>query len=345
MDGQAIIDARPSSARHLPIEYVMPPPMATAFRIVGYENVERLNAEMTGPRGHHQRSAVEFGTLLFALWLFNRFLFVPVRRMVQGNARDGHGTLDLDVDKKGCGIRAARRRLRGHASQVRMRTNDLERLLDLDDSAILCFGSDGERLLQSGARSCSAMVSTKRDLDLSTCLPTISPPDERAGQPCADGQKRHVMLNAIRKDGSGFVCDAMIVRWRCTVERVCHRPEFNTGPAALLSSQAVVDSFQKNEQRMNAVEQSSTACWSSPGKPQPAAAARPWISWSVTCKPAVASPARQDRPAEQAVELMCAAWLAGSTISASKLDLAEASRICRYIIDKSTPTTGPWTNT
>ena len=30
------------------------------------------------------------------------------------------------------------------ANQVRMRTNDLERLLDLDDSAILCFAGNQE---------------------------------------------------------------------------------------------------------------------------------------------------------------------------------------------------------
>ncbi len=86
-----------------------------------------------------------FGTLLFALWLFNRFLFVPVQRMVRDMKQMAAGKLDLTVDKNGLrDFSILAETFNAMAHQVRRRTNDLERLLDLDDSAILCFGNDQE---------------------------------------------------------------------------------------------------------------------------------------------------------------------------------------------------------
>jgi HAMP domain-containing protein len=119
-----------------------------------------------------------FGILLFALWLFNRFLFVPVNRMVRDMKQMAAGKLDLTVDKNGLrDFSILAETFNAMAHQVRRRTNDLERLLDLDDSAILCFGNDQEAVyFNRGPRPCSAMCRTRSETSISaTCLAKTSP--------------------------------------------------------------------------------------------------------------------------------------------------------------------------
>ena len=76
---QAITDG------HLPVEYTLHASDGTpAFRVVGYENIEELNREMrqTQTVTISVFLLLSLSTLLFALWLFNKFLFLPVSRMI-----------------------------------------------------------------------------------------------------------------------------------------------------------------------------------------------------------------------------------------------------------------------
>jgi hypothetical protein len=96
-------------------------------------------------------------------------------------------------------------------------------------------------------------------------------------------------------------------------------------------------SVQRNEQRMNAVENRSTACWKSPATHRASCRLRP----ASNC-PASSEESGAERPAirEQAVNVMlCALACWEHDLGKSKLDLAEASRIWPVYIDKSTPTT------
>ena len=151
MAGEALSsDERDSANHYLPVEFTLPISSGEpAFRIVGYENVDRLNQSMKRTQLVTTSGflALTLVTLLIALWLFNRFLFIPVGRMVQDMKRIANGQLNLAVNKKGLReISILANSFESMADQVKMRTNDLERLLDLDDSAILCFGNDAEAI-------------------------------------------------------------------------------------------------------------------------------------------------------------------------------------------------------
>ncbi|MCK5002587.1 MAG: hypothetical protein KAS57_06160, partial [Gammaproteobacteria bacterium] len=97
IDGELVSSSKQESiAGFLPVEYeLLTSDGLPAFRVVGYENVEKLNQEMEETKivtisGFLLLSMV---TLLFALWLFNRFLFVPVSRMTRDMARMAQGEL------------------------------------------------------------------------------------------------------------------------------------------------------------------------------------------------------------------------------------------------------------
>jgi hypothetical protein len=105
MSGEQIsTDEQDTSNHYLPVEFIMLMPDAEpAFRIVGYEDVDRLNAAMKKTQVVTTSGflLLTLATLLFALWLFNRFLFIPVGRMVQDMRQIANGKLDLAVNKKG----------------------------------------------------------------------------------------------------------------------------------------------------------------------------------------------------------------------------------------------------
>jgi len=125
--------------RYLPINFTMHTSDGQpAFQIVGYEDVAQLNKEMDKTQVVTISGflALSLMTLIFALWLFNRFLFVPVRRMIKDMEQVSNGQLNLTVNNKGLReFYILSQAFNSMANQVRMRTNDLERLLDLDDSA------------------------------------------------------------------------------------------------------------------------------------------------------------------------------------------------------------------
>ncbi|HAJ91770.1 MAG TPA: hypothetical protein DCO71_03975, partial [Gammaproteobacteria bacterium] len=98
------IDEQNDTDSLLPVEYILLTPAGEpAFRIVGYEDVSQLSKTM-----EHTQMVTTGGfllltliTLLFALWLFSRFLFVPLGQMVQGMKQMAQGKLNLAVNTNG----------------------------------------------------------------------------------------------------------------------------------------------------------------------------------------------------------------------------------------------------
>lgn len=350
--GQPIIISKHTHAAGLlPVEYLLHASNgAPAFKIVGYEDVKKLNAAMEKTRLVTVSGflLLTFGTLLFALWLFNRFLFVPVRRMVQDMKQMAAGKLDLTVDKEGLrDFSLLAETFNDMARQVRRRTDDLERLLDLDDSAILCFGSDQEAVyFNRGAAVLFGYAPDEiGDLDLGDLFgdDVIGLLQGLTRTPLLpDGlsrSKMHSHLTCIRKDGVRFEREAVI---RSLDDRggqgiaIVLNPIAPTGEA--LSAETVATSFQRNEQRMDAVEQSLNSLLeiarTAPGL-IPAASSMDPLAGART-------EAATERPAirEQAVNVMlCALACWEHDLDKSKLDLAEQSGIWPVYIDKSTPTT------
>ncbi|MFZ5620652.1 MAG: PAS domain-containing protein [Pseudomonadota bacterium] len=350
MTGEPVIGGGAAvSGGHLPVEYVLfASDGQPAFRIVGYEDVRRLNAEME--RTQWVTTAgfllLTTGTLLFALWLFSRFLFVPVGRMITDMRRMADGELDLRVNKRGLrDFSILAETFDAMARQVRLRTRDLERLLDVDDSAILCFGRDREAVyLNRGALRLFGYARDEiADLELGDLFTEdIAALMDDAGRPDAPRRtKLHARLHCVGKDGMTFPGEAVV----STLD-----VQGGHGYAIVLNAQPalgyrlaedVATSVQRNAQRMEAVEQSLNSLLemarnrtiplpveaaADPADPvdaaeQDAGAARPPV-----CARAVA-----------VMHAALACW--EHDLGRSKLDLAEASRIWPVYIDKSTPTT------
>jgi PAS domain-containing protein len=346
--GKPILASAPHGAdSHLPVEYILPASDgAPAFKIVGYEDVKKLNAAMERTRIVTVSGflLLTFGILLFALWLFNRFLFVPVNRMVRDMKQMAAGKLDLTVDKNGLrDFSILAETFNAMAHQVRRRTNDLERLLDLDDSAILCFGNDQEAVyFNRGAATLFGYAPNEiGDLDLGDLFgEDIAGLMRGAGLSTApQGSKTQARLTCIRKDGTRFERDAMIrsldMQGGQGIAIVLYSIP---GSDDHLSTETVVSSVQRNEQRMNAVEESLNSLLeiarNAPGFMSAASGIElPGIE---------SEESGAERPAirEQAVNVMlCALACWEHDLGKSKLDLAEESRVWPVYIDKSTPTT------
>lgn len=328
---------------HLPVEYMLfSSDNQPAFRIVGYENVEKLNAEMERTRTVTISSflLLTISTLLFALWLFNRFLFEPVARMIQDMKQMASGKLDLTVNKKGLrDFSILAETFNSMADQVRRRTNDLERLLDLDDSAILCFGNDQEAVyFNRGAAALFGYAPDEiGDLDLNDLFGDDIAGLVKDSRPSSSKMQSH--LTCIRKDGTRFERDAVIrsldMRGGRGVAIVLNAIP---GADAYPSPETVVSSFQRNEQRMNAVEQSLNSLLEL-ARGVPGLTATPSsieLPESGSTEPGLGRPPLR----EQVVHVMlCALACWEHDLNKSKLDLAEESRIWPVYIDKSTPTT------
>lgn len=145
--------AHETSAHFLPVEFnLLTSDGELAFRIVGYENVETLNAEMEATRTITISSFLLLSmlTLAFALWLFNRFLFVPVSRMIADMEQIAGGNMEAKVNRTGLReFYLLANSFNVMADQVKIRTdelrdsqNRLRHLLDLDKNAILYFALD-----------------------------------------------------------------------------------------------------------------------------------------------------------------------------------------------------------
>jgi len=342
-----IAGVRHDANSHLPVEYVLyASDGAPAFKIVGYEDVGKLNAVMEKTRliTVSVFLLLTFITLLFALWLFNRFLFVPVRRMVQDMKQMAAGNLDLTVNKNGLrDFSILAETFNAMANQVRRRTNDLERLLDLDDSAILCFGSDQEAVyFNRGALTLFGYAADEiGDLDFGDLFgdDVVGLMQHPGLSSVASNGKTQAHLACIRKDGTRFERDAVIRLLHVQGGQgyvVVLNSMLETGE--YLSAETVITSFQRNEQRMNAGEESLNSLLeiarNAPGL-MPTASGIELMGGEDT-EPSA------ERPAicEQAVNVMlCALACWEHDLDKTKLDLAEESRIWPVYIDKSTPTT------
>lgn len=327
----------------LPIEYLLPATDGTpAFKIVGYEDVAKLNAQMDRTRAVTVGGflLLTFGTLAFALWLFNRFLFVPVKRMERDMREMAGGKLDLTVDRKGLrDFAVLAEAFNAMADQVRLRSNDLERLLDLDDTAILCFGADQEVVYFN--RGAAALFGHAREDSGDLDIHDLFADDVAALLRDAGAQgKLHARLHCLGKGGARFERDAVIrpleIRGGKGVAVVLGAQ--TQPPGEILSAEALVSSVQRNEQRMNAVEQSLNSLLelarNAPALVPSAA------GLELNGGESAESGAERSAIRAQSVNVMlCALACWEHDLGKSKLDLAEESRIWPVYIDKSTPTT------
>jgi PAS domain S-box-containing protein len=330
---------RPQADDYLPVEYILHTSDGTpAFRIVGLENVQRLNAEM-------QQTQVitisgflllALSTLLFALWLFNRFMLSPLSMMAANMRQMAQGKLDYAVKSKGLSeFSSLAGTFNVMAEQVRLRAFDLERLLDLDDSAIVCFDNDREMVFFNKAATALFGYSNDElnDLDLNDLFVDDVPGrmTAEASTGNAEENRLHTLLLCKHKDGREFKCDSVINALDVMGQKG-HAIALNSiiGDEHLLSTQ--------NEQRLEAVEQSLESLLD-------LARTNPSLiqgMGNISSLVADSSAGGVDKAAirEQAVSVMnlaLACW--EQELGKSKLDLAEQSKIWPVYIDKSTPTT------
>jgi len=331
---------------YLPIQFTLNTSEGKpAYKIIGYEDVAKLDKEM----GETQVVTISgflvlsLITLIFALWLFSRFLFVPLKRMMRDMEQMTHGRLDLTVNKKGLReFYFLAQTFNLMANQVRQRTNELERLLDLDDSAIMCFGSDNEAVyFNNGASSLFAYSRDEiGDLDLSDLfVEDINQLMNQSIEASGNSQgKLNVQLSCRSKSGEKFQCEAVIN----SID-----PQNSSGYAIVLrpitnvrgsNKEDYSTSTEQSGQRMNAIEQSLSNLLEMAKTNPSLLSSLNNLEQGVTDNKGASDNKIQLR--EQAVSVMLSALACWEhDLSRSKLDLAEESKIWPVYIDKSTPTT------
>jgi len=346
-DDKSIINDKKKSENILPVEFVLLTSTGNpALKIIGYEDVSKLKEEMENTQVITTAGflLLILGTLLFALWLFKKFLFVPLSRLMNDMKHVAEGKLDFIVEKEGlCELSTFAENFELMASQIKVRTNDLQRLLDLDESAILCFGCDGEILYfnKNAMMHFGYLQDEFNELEITDLF---SPEDINAfsnrlnnnDDVAKKDNTRHVNISCVRKDGSVFKSDAIIN----PIESIngigqafVLNPITNEENDILLKS--VVTTIEKNEQRMRAVEHSLNSiletAMNNPGL-------IPGVGSSILSGPETED--EKNRLREKVVILMhsiLACW--EHDLAKNKVQLAEESRIWPVYIDKSTPTT------
>lgn len=330
----------------LPVEYILPASDGQpAFRIIGYENVSGLNRSMMITQWVATGGFLflSLSTLAFALWLFNRFLFKPLGQMIQEMKQMAQGKLELARHKEGVSeISILADSFDAMANQIIQRTNDLERLLELDGSAIMCFGNNNEAVYFN--KSASQLLDYSRDeiteLDaIDVFADNIFQQFQELGQSVLAEQKTQIKVNCYRKDGSMFACEAVInplsVMGGYGYAVVLHPVDDSD---TTQKTQNFVSTLEQNEQRMNAIEQSLNSILElARNNPGVVNAIRPFESLT-----AVDSISTSDKSAlrETVVNVMTAALACWEhELGKSKLEFAEQSGIWPVYIDKSTPTT------
>lgn len=324
---------------YLPVEYILHTSDGVpAFRVVGLEDVAILNREMKQTQVITITGflAMSLGTLLLALWLFNRFMLSPLGIMAGNMRAMARGKLDLAVDSKGLSeFHVLAAAFNAMADQVRMRTNDLERLLDLDDSAILCFDNDREVVFFN--KAATALFGYSPDELAGIDMSELFTDDvSRLINTCtqADGggmHKLHTLLGCRHKDGHDFKCDGVINNI-AVMGLGGHAIALNTvtGDEHILSTQS--------EQRLDAVEQSLASLLEfARSNPSLMLGLGNIADLSVARVEAVAGKASLRESAVKVMNQALACW--EHELGKSRLDLAEESRIWPVYIDKSTPTT------
>ena len=324
---------------HLPVEFTLHASDGTpAFKVAGYENIDELSREMDQTQSVTITGflILSLSTLLFALWLFHRFLFSPVSRMIGDMEQITHGKLELTVNDKGLReFHILADAFNSMTEQVRMRTNDLQRLLDLDDSALMCFDHDNDAVyFNAGATSLSGYASDEIvDLDSADLfIDDINEIIKNAA--LSDGSQQgslHTQLGCKHKDGHVFQCAASIN----TVDVLGQ-----SGIAIALSSAPGEEESQasQSDQRLNAVEETLSSLLAF-AKENPGA--MPGLAnLGLMDESDSEADVQKLKIREQVVKVMnmsLSCW--EHDLCKTKLELAEESGLWPVYIDKSTPTT------
>lgn len=332
----------------LPVEFnLLTSSGEPAFRIVGYENVDKLNEEMEKTKLVTISSflLLSMMTLLFALWLFNRFLFVPVNRMILDMKQMARGDLDREVNKTGLKeFYTLAETFNSMANQVRMRTNDLSdsqnrllQLLDLDEGAILYFGRDNDVIyFNKGATDLFAYSQDEMsDLDLKDLFSD----DVEHLLKSSALQKWHTELHSIRNNGDNVKCNAVIHRIDIVGEHgfaVALNPV--THEQNEVSEIRAINKAGIRDQRMDVVEQSLNSILEiAKNNPNLVMGAG---GMGMLAAQYSESDDEKSVLREHCVSIMYTALACWERdLGKNKLDLAEESKLWQVYIDKSTPTT------
>jgi HAMP domain-containing protein len=349
-------DNQEITADHLPVKYTLQTSDGEpAFRIVGYENVAKLNAAL-------QRTQIITTTgfllltvtiLLIALWLFNRFLLDPLDRMINSMKTMTDGHPNLKVDKTGVReFYTLAEAFNSMANQVQNRTDELRNsqdrllhLLDLDDSVILCSGNDNEIVYFNKGASNFFGYSTNemRELDLSDLFADdIAQLMMDSNQSSESVQsKLHTRLNCLAKAGNSFQSSAVINTLDSMTGirpgyAIALNPSANTAGATAAPHSP--NPIELNAQHMSAVEQSLNRILEitrdNPGL------LRGLDGHASTLPPGSDTSDDKATLRKHAVGVMRSALACWEhDLGKSKLELADESRIWPVYIDKSTPTT------
>ncbi|MBW9265076.1 MAG: MEKHLA domain-containing protein [Candidatus Thiodiazotropha sp. (ex. Lucinisca nassula)] len=342
-DINAAVGTELEDEKHLPVEYTLHTSLGRpVFKIVGYEDVSVLLQEM----GFTQVITtagfilITLSILLIALWMFHRFLFVPMDRLVDGMRQVADWKRDVHVSKRGLlEFATLAQGFERMAGQIRVRNSELERLLDLDDSAILCFGEEGETIYfnQVALKLFHYTQEEISQLDLADFFPGAETISE-LGQIYPPDQAHHRQLVCVTKDGRKFEADAVINPVSVSDgirQTIVMRPI--SGDEGEKLTEMLVNSMEQNEQRLQAVEASlgtilELARVSSSDSAGPDA----------DIQPVDGSDHEIERQLlkERVVLVMHSALACWEhDLGKTKLALAEESRIWPVYIDKSTPTT------
>ncbi|MCU7944697.1 MAG: PAS domain-containing protein [Candidatus Thiodiazotropha sp. (ex Cardiolucina cf. quadrata)] len=327
---------------HLPVSYTLHTSAGRpVFRIIGYEDVSVLLREM----GFTQLTTtggfilITLGILTIALWMFHRFLFAPMDRLVGGMRQIADWRREVHVDTKGLQEFATLAQgFENMAGQIRVRNNELERLLDLDDSAILCFAEDGEviYLNRAALKLFRCTDDEVGQLDLMDLFPDAAVLSELGRH--SPEHPRHLQLVCTTRDGRQFEADAVInlvqMAGGVRLTLVMHPRSADAGEKL---TELLVSSMEQNEQRLQAVEASlNTILELARGAPVPSIG----DDRDVEHTDGAGQEIEKVLLKETVVRVMHAALACWERdIGKSKLDLAEESGIWPVYIDKSTPTT------
>ncbi len=308
-----------------------------AFKIIGYEDIDELSGEMDQTQIVTISGflMISLSILLFALWLFNRFLLSPVSHMVGDMERITRGKLELTVNNKGLReFHILADAFNSMTEQVRMRTNDLQRLLDLDDSSLMCFDHDNEAVyFNEGATSLFGYSSDEIiDLDIDDLfIDDISLLLNSADNDVSQQGSLHTLLNCKHKDGHVFQSNASI-----NTLDVMGQSGYAIALSANIDDENA-DSSQ-NDQRLNAVEQTLSTLLAF-AKDNPGV--MPGLgNLGLADVNDIEDETQKSQLRKQVVQVMnmsLSCW--EHDLCKTKLELAEESNIWPVYMDKSTPTT------
>ena len=323
---------------HLPVEFILHASDGTpAFKIAGYENIDELSREMDQTQVVTISGflLLSLSTLLFALWLFNKFLFLPVSRMLSDMQQITHGNLELTVNNKGLQeFHIFADTFNTMTEQVRMRTNDLQRLLDLDDSALMCFDHDNDAVyFNEGATRLFGYARDEIiDLDIDDLFTNdITSVLSNAKAKNPQQSNIHTQLNCKHKDAHIFQNDAIIN----TVDVMGQR---GVAIALNLEISDTQESNSQNDHRLNAVEQtlSSLLAFAKDNPSIMPGLGHPGLA-DADNTVADSQKAQVREHVVNVMNLSLTCW--EHDLGRTKLELADESNLWPVYIDKSTPTT------